>query len=180
MYGTVAEQPGDRGAVEAGTVDHLTAPAGGEVLELYDHVDVRAVPTATVAALVVEEEAAHVDQRIGSPSGHTSGQVGSFGHGQANGSSDDGAGLGAECSVDDPAIVESAGQVQRPFWLPRLRRLRPGTGQPGRHRPAHAGDGQRHEVGHQFRLLGGEISTSSSSSRATMASICPPESVPSA
>jgi len=54
-------------------VDHAPAPAGKEILDVDDHVEVRAVPTAGEGLLVVEEEPADVDQGIGPSAGRALG-----------------------------------------------------------------------------------------------------------
>ncbi len=65
MHGAVAEQPGHRGPIEAGAVEHPTAPAGQQVFQLDHHVQVRAVTASGPDALVVEEEPAHIHKGIG-------------------------------------------------------------------------------------------------------------------
>ena len=69
MHGAVTEQPGEGGTIERRPIDDLAAPARFEVLQLDDHVDVRAVTAAGVGLLVVEEEPTDVDQGIRPPGG---------------------------------------------------------------------------------------------------------------
>ena len=113
VHGAVAEQPGEGGTVERRPVDDVAAAAGLQVLELDHHVDVRAVTTAGVGLLVIEEEPADVDEGVRPPGGRGRHQVGPVRSGQPQRGRHDGATFSIERAIENPAVVEGAREVQR-------------------------------------------------------------------
>ena len=91
------------------------------------------MPPARSLALVVEEEAADVDERIGPSGGGCGGGVGAIDGGQAQRGGHGGPSLGIEAAVEDVAVIEGLRQVQRSLGLGRLGRLGSGPGRPRRH-----------------------------------------------
>jgi len=69
VQGTVAQQLGDAGGIQGGTIHHPATSSLDEILEVHHHVDVGPVAAPGVGALVVEEEAGDVDQGIGPAGG---------------------------------------------------------------------------------------------------------------
>jgi hypothetical protein len=74
VQGAVAGQPGDADPVQDGAVDHPAAPAGDEVVEVDDHVEVGAVPTPGLLGLVIEKEPGHLDQGVVAALGRAAGR----------------------------------------------------------------------------------------------------------
>ncbi len=157
VQGGVAQQPIQRGAVEAGAVD-AAGPGGGERLvavEVEHQVEVGAVAAAAAGLLVVEEVPADVGEGVG-PAGRSS--PGGFAVGvgalrEAQGGGEQFAAPGAEVGVEPPAAPEGAGQVQHLDGFGLGVAVRGGAVPPHRHRHRDVADRQVDQAGHHHRFV---------------------------
>src|SRR5436309_3253467 len=114
MQRRVAAQPRQRRRVDRRTADYVAAAVRLDVLDTGNDVEVRAVTSAAFGLLMVQKEAAHVDERVASSLRRRARLVGlavlAFGEPQRD--TEQRPALGVELAVEPEAAFEHRRQVQ--------------------------------------------------------------------